>query len=194
MIPDANLALPGKRWPVGPIAKVLALVLAAIGWVQVNMGAALYAARDVDTVGILRAGGAAAAGAALLALLYWKIRHDPKKKKIFLGAIAAVVVLAIPVGLYKLTTCGALNAGTAGWLHSGKRRFHLHLFRRVYLPQPAQHGQTAAALFQCAGGAVGAGRAGHCPGRTHCVYRGCQLGAGGWLYPGFAGRGAAAGG
>ena len=84
MIPDANLALPGKRWPVGPIAKVLALVLAAIGWVQVNMGAALYAARDVDTVGILRAGGAAAAGAALLALLYWKIRHDPKKKKIFL--------------------------------------------------------------------------------------------------------------
>mgnify|MGYP007059210079 CR=1 FL=1 len=29
MIPDANLALPGKRWPVGPIAKVLALVLAA---------------------------------------------------------------------------------------------------------------------------------------------------------------------
>ncbi len=103
MIPDANLALPGKRWPVGPIAKVLALVLAAIGWVQVNMGAALYAARDVDTVGILRAGGAAAAGAALLALLYWKIRRDPKKKKIFLGAIAAVVVLAIPVGLYKLT-------------------------------------------------------------------------------------------
>ena len=103
MIPDANLALPGKRWPVGPIAKVLALVLAAIGWVQVNMGAALYAARDVDTVGILRASGAAAAGAALLALLYWKIRRDPKKKKIFLGAIAAVVVLAIPVGLYKLT-------------------------------------------------------------------------------------------
>ena len=103
MIPDANLALPGKRWPVGPIAKVLALVLAAIGWVQVNMGAALYAARDVDTVGILRAGGAAAAGAALLVLLYWKIRRDPKKKKIFLGAIAAVVVLAIPVGLYKLT-------------------------------------------------------------------------------------------
>ena len=83
--------------------KALALVLAAIGWVQVNMGAALYAARDVDTVGILRAGGAAAAGAALLALLYWKIRRDPKKKKIFLGAIAAVVVLAIPVGLYKLT-------------------------------------------------------------------------------------------
>ena len=103
MIPDANLALPGKRWLVGSIAKVLALVLAAIGWVQVNMGAALYAARDVDTVGILRAGGAAAAGAALLALLYWKIRRDPKKKKIFLGAIAAVVVLAIPVGLYKLT-------------------------------------------------------------------------------------------
>lgn len=53
-------------------------------WVQVNMGAALYAARDVDTVGILRAGdGAATAGAALLALLYWKIRRDPKKKKIF---------------------------------------------------------------------------------------------------------------
>ena len=103
MIPDANLALPGKRWPVGPIAKVLALVLAAIGWVQVNMGAALYAARDVDTVGILRAGGAAAVGAALLALLYWKIHRDPKKKKIFLSAIAAVVVLAIPVGLYKLT-------------------------------------------------------------------------------------------
>lgn len=83
MIPDANLALPGKRWPVGPIAKVLALVLAAIGWVQVNMGAALYAARDVDTVGILRAGGAAAAGAVLLALLYWKIRRDPKRRKSF---------------------------------------------------------------------------------------------------------------
>ena len=99
------------RWPETVAAVVLAaligpakaLVLAAIGWVQVNMGAALYAARDVDTVGILRAGGAAAAGAALLALLYWKIRRDPKKKKIFLGAIASVVVLAIPVGLYKLT-------------------------------------------------------------------------------------------
>ena len=97
MIPDANLALPGKRWPVGPIAKVLALVLAAIGWVQVNMGAALYAARDVDTVGILRAGGAAAAGAALLALLYWKIRRDPKRRN--------------PFGCH----CRGCGAGHPGW-------------------------------------------------------------------------------
>lgn len=151
MIPDANLALPGKRWPVGPIAKVLALVLAAIGWVQVNMGAALYAARDVDTVGILRAGGAAAAGAALLALLYWKIRRDPKEENLFgchcRGCGAGHPGWAVQADPH----VGRLNAGTAGWLHSGKRRFHLHLFRRVYLPQPAQHGQTAAALFQCAG-------------------------------------------
>lgn len=104
MIPDANLALPGKRWPVGPIAKVLALVLAAIGWVQVNMGAALYAARDVDTVGIL----ARRVVPPRLVPLCWRCctgrsAATPKKKKIFLGAIAAVVVLAIPVGLYKLT-------------------------------------------------------------------------------------------
>ncbi len=152
MIPDANLALPGKRWPVGPIAKVLALVLAAIGWVQVNM--ALLCMQPAMWIPWA---SCAPVVPPRLVPLCWRCctgrsATTPKKKKIFLGAIAAVVVLAIPVGLYKLTHMwGRLNAGTAGWLHSGKRRFHLHLFRRVYLPQPAQHGQLLLRSFSAQG-------------------------------------------
>ena len=100
LIPKEHLA---PRRSVAVCAKVLALVLAVVGWAQVNLGAALYAARDVDTVGLTRAGLALALAAAVLGLVYWKIRRDARKRNIFLGGIAAAVAVAVPAAFYKLT-------------------------------------------------------------------------------------------
>lgn len=103
LVPDAHLALPGRRWPVGAAAKALAAVLAALGWAQVNLSAALYAARDVDTVGIARAGMAAGAAALLLLAVYWRIHRDAGKRRIFFGVLAAGAAAMVPVVLYRLT-------------------------------------------------------------------------------------------
>ena len=100
LIPKEHLA---PRRSVAVLTRVLALVLAVVGWAQVNLGAALYAARDVDTVGLTRAGLALALAAAVLSLVYWKIRRDARKRNIFLGGLAAAVAVAVPVAFYKLT-------------------------------------------------------------------------------------------
>ena len=100
LIPKEHLA---PRRSVAVCAKVLALALAVVGWAQVNLGAALYAARDVDTVGLTRAGLALALAAAVLGLVYWKIRRDARKRNIFLGGIATAVAVAVPAAFYKLT-------------------------------------------------------------------------------------------
>lgn len=101
--------VPGSHFPavrgrnIAPLVRIAALLLALAGWVQVNLSAALYAARDVDTVGIARTGVAGATAAVLLGLLYWKIHRNPRWRRIFLGVLAAAVLVAVPVGFYKIT-------------------------------------------------------------------------------------------
>lgn len=100
LIPNEHLSASRRN---AVFTKILAFALALAGWVWMNLSAALYAARDVDTVGLIRAGTALALAAALLGVLYWKIHRDTKKKKIFFGFLAAAAAAAVPVALYKLT-------------------------------------------------------------------------------------------
>ena len=97
MIPDANLALPGKRWPVGPIAKFWRWCwplsagcrsIWALLCMQPRCGYRGHPARRW-----CRRGRCRFAGAAVL-----EDSPRPQKEENLLGAIAAVVVLAIPVG------------------------------------------------------------------------------------------------
>lgn len=114
MVPAAHLdprrhpALPTvklAKWQVRPgiLVKILALVLAVLGWVYLNMGALLYATRDVDNVGLTRAAVAVAIAAALLGLVYWKIHRNPRLKKAFFGVLAVCLCVAVPVMFWRLT-------------------------------------------------------------------------------------------
>ena len=87
----------------GTLVKVLALVLAVLGWVNLNLGAVLYATRDVDNVGLTRGAVAVAIAAAVLGFVYWKIHRSPRWKKIFFGVLAAGVCVAVPVMFWRLT-------------------------------------------------------------------------------------------
>ena len=114
MVPAAHLdprrhpALPTvklAKWQVRPgiLVKILALVLAVLGWVYLNMGALLYATRDVDNVGLTRAAVAVAIAAAVLGLVYWKIHRNPRLKKAFFGVLAVCLCVAVPVMFWRLT-------------------------------------------------------------------------------------------
>ncbi len=93
------------KWQVRPgiLVKILALVLAVLGWVYLNMGALLYATRDVDNVGLTRAAVAVVIAAALLGLVYWKIHRNPRLKKAFFGVLAVCLCVAVPVMFWRLT-------------------------------------------------------------------------------------------
>lgn len=93
------------KWQIRPgiLIKVLALVLAVLGWVNLNMGALIYATRDVDNVGLTRAAVAVVIAAALLGFVYWKIHRNPRLKKIFYGVLAAGLCVAVPVMFWRLT-------------------------------------------------------------------------------------------
>ena len=114
MVPAANLdprrhpasaTMPLAKWQVRPgiLVKVLALVLAVLGWVNLNLGALTYATRDVDNVGLTRAAVAVVIAAALLGFVYWKIHRSPRLKKIFFGVLAAGLCVAVPVMFWRLT-------------------------------------------------------------------------------------------
>ena len=114
MVPAANLdprrhpasaTVPLAKWQVRPgiLVKVLALVLAVLGWVNLNLGALTYATRDVDNVGLTRAAVAVVIAAALLGFVYWKIHRSPHLKKIFFGVLAAGLCVAVPVMFWRLT-------------------------------------------------------------------------------------------
>lgn len=114
MVPAANLdprrhpasaTVPLAKWQVRPgiLVKVLALVLAVLGWVNLNLGALTYATRDVDNVGLTRAAVAVVIAAALLGFVYWKIYRSPRLKKIFFGVLAAGLCVAVPVMFWRLT-------------------------------------------------------------------------------------------
>lgn len=87
----------------GVLVKILALVLAVLGWVNLNLGALLYATRDVDNVGLTRAAVAVVIAAALLGFVYWKIHSSPRLRKVFFGVLAAGLCVAVPVMFWKLT-------------------------------------------------------------------------------------------
>lgn len=114
LIPSENLdwrrgayAAPLKFGPVqvraGSLVKAAALVLAAAFWAQANLGALLYAMRDVDNVGMTRAAVAMATAAAVLGIVYYNVRRRPLGRRIFFGVLIAGVAVAIPVGFYMLT-------------------------------------------------------------------------------------------
>lgn len=98
-----TVALAGWQVRPGVLVKVLALVLAVLGWVNLNLGALLYATRDVDNVGLTRAAVAVVIAAALLALVYWKIHRSSRLRKVFYGVLAVGLCVAVPVMFWRLT-------------------------------------------------------------------------------------------
>ena len=114
MVPAANLdprrhpsapTVALSKWQVRPgiLVKLLALVLAVLGWVNLNLGALLYATRDVDNVGLTRAAVAVIIAAALLGFVYWKIHSKPQWRKAFFGVLIAGLCVVVPVMFWRLT-------------------------------------------------------------------------------------------
>lgn len=114
LVPAENLdwragpyAAPLRVGPVrvrgGTLVKLLVLAVAGFCWVQANLSALLYATRDVDSVGLTRAAVALATAAVVLGIVYYKVRKRPLGRRIFLGVLAAGIVIAVPVGFYLLT-------------------------------------------------------------------------------------------
>lgn len=87
----------------GTLVKALALALAALVWGYFNLGAVLYATRDVDNVGLTRAAVAVATAAVAAGLLYYKLHRNPLARKVFKGAAVAAVVVGVPLGIYRLS-------------------------------------------------------------------------------------------
>ena len=87
----------------GTLTKLLALSLAVIGWLALNLGSFLYVTRDVDNVGLTRAAVAVAIAVLVLGLVYWKLRRNPKARKVFFGVVIAGLCVAVPVAFWRLT-------------------------------------------------------------------------------------------
>ncbi|WP_294498070.1 DUF2142 domain-containing protein [uncultured Gemmiger sp.] len=98
-----RLALGPVRLQAGSLVKILALALAGFCWMQANLGALLYATRDVDSVGLTRGAVALATAVAALAVVYYLVRRRPLGRRIFFGVLISGVVVAVPVVLYNLT-------------------------------------------------------------------------------------------
>ena len=123
----------GIRVRPGTLTKVLALVLAVLFWLQANLGALLYATRDVDNVGLTpwrRCPGNSRcpAGDRILE----RKAAPPCKACLFrrAGALRGGRCAggALPPDPY----VGRAYPGAAGRQHPGKRRFHLHLLGGIY--------------------------------------------------------------
>lgn len=100
------------RWRVGKaqgslragnLVKLLALGLAVIGWLALNLGSFLYVTRDVDNVGLTRAAVAVAIAVLALGLVYWKLHRRPNARKVFFGVVITGVCVAVPVAFWRLT-------------------------------------------------------------------------------------------
>ena len=87
----------------GTLTKLLALSLAVVGWLALNLGSFLYITRDVDNVGLTRAAVAVAIAVLVLGLVYWKLRRNPKARKVFFGVVIAGLCVAVPVAFWRLT-------------------------------------------------------------------------------------------
>ena len=97
------LRLGPVRVQAGNLVKILALVLAVFCWLRANLGALLYATRDVDSVGLTRGVVALATAVVALGVVYYLVRKRPLGRRIFFGVLIAGVVIAVPVVLYNLT-------------------------------------------------------------------------------------------
>lgn len=93
------------RRPVRPgvLIKAGALAAAAALWCLANMGALLYATRDVDSAGLTRGFLVLLAGAAALGLVYWWLHRHPRWYKWFWRGVAAVLAVVVPVVLWRIT-------------------------------------------------------------------------------------------
>ena len=114
IIPADNLVGPtefvrgsfGARVRSGQLIREAVLVLAGCLWLSANLGELAYAARDMNQM--LLAVGAVGI-ILLLALtrrLYEKIQNDAKKLRLFKGALACAVVLAVVGGVLALSRMG----------------------------------------------------------------------------------------
>jgi hypothetical protein len=116
MIPNENLPLGsgrgqnagqqrilGYQIKPGTLIKLGAVLLALLSWAFNNGTSLLYATRDVDNVGLTRAALALLALAAVLAAVYAALRRRPRARRIFWGALAVGVCIAVPLGIYKIT-------------------------------------------------------------------------------------------
>lgn len=96
----------GARVRSGQLIREAVLVLAGCLWISANLGELAYAARDTNQM--LLAVGAVGV-ILLLALtrrLYEKIQNDAKKLRLFKGALACAVVLAVVGGVLALSRMG----------------------------------------------------------------------------------------
>ena len=154
-------------------------MLAVLGWVNLNLGALLYATRDVDNVGLTRAAVAVVIAAALLGFVYWKIHSSLRLRKVFFGVLAAGLCVAVPVMFWKLTHMwgGLTPEQLVDSLQPNGDSIYTYSAGYICRNLPGHH-QAAPALCQCGGGFLAAGTAGHCPGRTyrlsHCGSAGCS--------------------
>ena len=114
IIPVDNLVGPtefvrgsfGARVRSGQLIREAVLVLAGCLWLSANLGELAYAARDMNQM--LLAVGAVGI-ILLLALtrrLYEKVQNDAKKLRLFKGALACAVVLAVVGGVLALSRMG----------------------------------------------------------------------------------------
>lgn len=114
IIPADNLVGPteffrgsfGARVRSGQLIREAVLVLAGCLWLSANLGELAYAARDMNQM--LLAVGAVGV-ALLLALVRWlygKVQNDAKKLRLFKGALACAVVLAVVGGVLALSRMG----------------------------------------------------------------------------------------
>lgn len=114
IIPADNLVGPtefvrgsfGARVRSGQLIREAVLVLAGCLWLSANLGELAYAARDTNQM--LLAVGAVGI-ILLLALVRWlygKVQNDAKKLRLFKGALACAVVLAVVGGVLALSRMG----------------------------------------------------------------------------------------
>lgn len=104
LLPRPAAQSTARRTPhPGLLFKLGCLALAGALWCAQNLSAVIYITRDVDNVGLTRAFVALATAAALLGLVYYKIRRNLRAKKIFAAVLAVCVCAAAPVGIYKIT-------------------------------------------------------------------------------------------
>ena len=179
----------------GTLVKALALALAAAGWAALNLGAVLYATRDVDNVGLTRAAVAVAIAAAVLAFVYFQVRRRPLGRKVFFGVLIAGLCVAVPVALYRLTHMwgGLTPEQLVGSVQPNGDSIYTYSAGYICRNLPA----TVKLLLRSAsaqGAAWLQGLLGHGARRTHRLPRRGQLGARRGACACAAGGGAAAGG
>lgn len=98
-----TVTLAGKAVRPGTLVKAVALLAAAALWCAANLDQLLYAARDVDYDGLARALCALLLLAAVLGLVYYKVRRSPRGRKVFWGVLIALAVAAVPAAFWSIT-------------------------------------------------------------------------------------------